>query len=59
MALTAVQIWEMMCLYSGTVGAAFEGRLMKQPAIAVSLGGPNVRGYQQPEDYAVGRQMGA
>ena len=24
-------------LYSGTVGAAFEGRLMKQPAIAVSL----------------------
>ena len=26
-------------LYSGTVGAAFEGRLMKQPAIAVSLAG--------------------
>ena len=31
-------------LYSGTVGAAFEGRLMKQPAIAVSLAGANVRG---------------
>ncbi len=29
-------------LYSGTVGAAFEGRLMKQPAIAVSFAGPNV-----------------
>ena len=39
-------------LYSGTVGAAFEGRLMKQPAIAVSLAGPNVRSYQRPEDYA-------
>ena len=39
-------------LYSGTVGAAFEGRLMKQPAIAVSLAGSNVRSYQSPEDYA-------
>lgn len=39
-------------LYSGTVGAAFEGRLMKQPAIAVSLAGLNVRSYTQPEDYA-------
>lgn len=39
-------------LYSGTVGAAFEGRLMKQPAIAVSLAGSNVRAYTQPEDYA-------
>ena len=38
-------------LYSGTVGAAFEGRLTKHPAIAVSLSGPNVRGYQQPQDY--------
>lgn len=32
-------------LYSGTVGAAFEGRLMKHPAIAVSLAGSNVRSY--------------
>ncbi|RKG31435.1 5'/3'-nucleotidase SurE [Acinetobacter tianfuensis] len=39
-------------LYSGTVGAAFEGRLMKQPAIAVSLAGPNVRAYEHPADYA-------
>ena len=37
-------------LYSGTVGAAFEGRLMKQPAIAVSLAGANVRGYLSPQD---------
>lgn len=38
-------------LYSGTVGAAFEGRLSKHPAIAVSLSGPNVRSYQHPQDY--------
>lgn len=43
-------------LYSGTVGAAFEGRLMKQPAIAVSLAGPNVRSYETPEDFAVAAQ---
>ena len=43
-------------LYSGTVGAAFEGRLMKQPAIAVSLAGSNVRAYQQPQDYAQAAQ---
>lgn len=39
-------------LYSGTVGAAFEGRLMKQTAIAVSLAGSNVRAYNSPDDYA-------
>lgn len=38
-------------LYSGTVGAAFEGRLSKHPAIAVSLSGPNVHSYQHPQDY--------
>lgn len=43
-------------LYSGTVGAAFEGRLMKQPAIAVSLAGSNVRSYQNINDYAVAAQ---
>lgn len=43
-------------LYSGTVGAAFEGRLMRQPAIAVSLAGANVRSYNSPEDYAVAAQ---
>ena len=39
-------------LYSGTVGAAFEGRLMKQPAIAISLAGADVRAYEHPQDYA-------
>ncbi|MEQ1142295.1 5'/3'-nucleotidase SurE [Acinetobacter soli] len=43
-------------LYSGTVGAAFEGRLMKQPAIAVSLAGINVRSYENINDYAVAAQ---
>lgn len=43
-------------LYSGTVGAAFEGRLMKQPAIAVSLAGSNVRAYTSPKDYAQAAQ---
>ena len=43
-------------LYSGTVGAAFEGRLMKQPAIAVSLAGSNVRSYEHANDYAVAAQ---
>ncbi len=39
-------------LYSGTVGAAFEGRLMTQPAIAVSLCGHNVRAYESADDFA-------
>ncbi|TCM67724.1 5'-nucleotidase /3'-nucleotidase /exopolyphosphatase [Acinetobacter calcoaceticus] len=43
-------------LYSGTVGAAFEGRLMKHAAIAVSLAGANVRSYDRPEDYAQAAQ---
>lgn len=43
-------------LYSGTVGAAFEGRLMKQPAIAVSLAGPNVRTYDDPKNYQLAAQ---
>ena len=38
-------------LYSGTVGAAFEGRLMKLPALAVSLAGSEVRSYTSVEDY--------
>jgi 5'-nucleotidase len=40
-------------LYSGTVGAAFEGRGMALPALAVSLVGPKVRQYTDAEDYAV------
>ena len=43
-------------LYSGTVGAAFEGRLMKHPAIAVSLAGSNVRSYEHPLHYAQAAQ---
>lgn len=43
-------------LYSGTVGAAFEGRLMKYPAIAVSLAGSDVRNYTHPDDYAQAAQ---
>lgn len=43
-------------LYSGTVGAAFEGRLMKQPAIAVSLTGTEVRNYTTPEQFAQAAQ---
>ncbi len=38
-------------LYSGTVGAAFEGRLMKQPALAVSLVGASVREYSEAGSY--------
>lgn len=40
-------------LYSGTVGAALEGRNIKRSAIAVSLVGPKVRSYSQAQDYAV------
>ncbi|WP_343596208.1 5'/3'-nucleotidase SurE [Acinetobacter sp.] len=43
-------------LYSGTVGAAFEGRLMRYPSIAVSLAGSDVRQYQSPQDYQVAAQ---
>lgn len=43
-------------LYSGTVGAAFEGRLMKQPALAVSLVGANVREYMHASDYRTAAQ---
>jgi 5'-nucleotidase len=43
-------------LYSGTVGAAFEGRLMKHPALAVSLSGAQVRNYSRAEDYAFAAQ---
>ncbi len=38
-------------LYSGTVGAAFEGRIMHKPSIAVSLAGPHVRGYNDSRFY--------
>lgn len=40
-------------IYSGTVGAAMEGRLMAMPAIATSLVGASVRQYQDPEQYSV------
>ncbi len=38
-------------LYSGTVGAAREGRLMQRPALAVSLAGPLVRQHTSPAAY--------
>lgn len=38
-------------LYSGTVGAALEGRLLKLPALAVSLAGPQVRQHQTADAY--------
>ncbi|MBF7687540.1 5'/3'-nucleotidase SurE [Acinetobacter rathckeae] len=43
-------------LYSGTVGAAFEGRLMKQPAIAVSLVGQQRSDYHEPNAFAYAAQ---
>lgn len=43
-------------LYSGTVGAAFEGRLMHTPALAVSLVGSQVRRYDHADQYAVAAQ---
>ncbi|MEB3753784.1 5'/3'-nucleotidase SurE [Acinetobacter sp. MD2(2019)] len=43
-------------LYSGTVGAAFEGRLMRYPSIAVSLVGSDVRQYQSAENYQAAAQ---
>lgn len=38
-------------VYSGTVAGAFEGRDLKQPALAVSLVGPHVRGYTEQKDF--------
>lgn len=43
-------------MYSGTVGAAREGRLMQLPALAVSFVGQQVRQYQHAADYAVAAQ---
>lgn len=43
-------------LYSGTVGAAFEGRLMKQPAMAVSLVGRQHSDYHQRDAFKFAAQ---
>lgn len=43
-------------LYSGTVGAAFEGRLMKQPAIAVSLVGQHRSEYADINNFRIAAQ---
>lgn len=43
-------------LYSGTVGAAFEGRLMQKPALAVSLAGALVKSYEHPKYYEIAAQ---
>lgn len=43
-------------LYSGTVGAAFEGRDLRLPALAISMVGPNVRQHLHASDYQVAAQ---
>lgn len=40
-------------MYSGTVGAAREGRLMALPALAISLVGASVRQYTDPKEFEV------
>lgn len=44
-------------LYSGTVGAALEGRHLGKPALAVSLCGGDVRHYTNPESYATAGEL--
>lgn len=39
-------------IYSGTVGAALEGRFLGKPALAVSLAGPRVKHHTSPEAFA-------
>lgn len=44
-------------LYSGTVGAALEGRYLGKPALAVSLAGPRVKHHTSAEAFAVAAEM--
>ena len=44
-------------LYSGTVGAALEGRHLGKPALAVSLCGPEVKLYTSPDSYRVAAEL--
>ena len=44
-------------LYSGTVGAALEGRHLGKPALAVSLCGPEVKLYTGPEPYRTAAEL--
>lgn len=44
-------------LYSGTVGAALEGRFLGKPALAVSLAGAKVKHHTHPEAFAVAAEL--
>ncbi|HEX5359883.1 MAG TPA: 5'/3'-nucleotidase SurE [Fluviicoccus sp.] len=44
-------------LYSGTVGAALEGRFLGKPSLAVSLCGASVKQYSEPEQYQAAAEM--
>lgn len=44
-------------LYSGTVGAALEGRFLGRPALAVSLTGSNVKHHTHPEAFATAAEL--
>lgn len=44
-------------IYSGTVGAALEGRFLGKPALAVSLAGAKVKHHTSPEAYQVAAEL--
>lgn len=44
-------------LYSGTVGAALEGRFLGKPALAVSLAGEKVKHHNSPLAYATAAEL--
>ncbi|PTQ88329.1 5'/3'-nucleotidase SurE [Agitococcus lubricus] len=44
-------------IYSGTVGAALEGRFLGKPALAVSLAGAKVKHHTEPSAFAVAADL--
>lgn len=44
-------------IYSGTVGAALEGRFLGKPALAVSLAGPKVKQHTSVEAFSVAAEL--
>jgi 5'-nucleotidase len=44
-------------IYSGTVGAALEGRFLGKPALAVSLAGNKVKHHTSPEAFAAAAEL--
>ncbi|HQV21713.1 MAG TPA: 5'/3'-nucleotidase SurE [Agitococcus sp.] len=44
-------------IYSGTVGAALEGRFLGKPALAVSLAGEKVKHHNSPSAYATAAEL--